>query len=254
MNAIWNWIGLALAVLVILGIALVRVGRRAPTKFIGIGAWIALVGTVLATSQKVVALIWGSIVDIRVTTSSFWPTVPPKIQSETDATASYVGGGFHNAEVSVSGLSAVARSLLIGEVITSGLVVSALAVLVIRLVKAIDGGNAFSDALAKRATATGWIVFFGGVATAVFGQVGNWRAQTELFGWQRNLGWPENMAIANPWMEGQDFHMERFFGVLSPDFSPSIELWPLVIAAALLITARMLKSGQELTADLDGLV
>ena len=255
MNANWVWLALAAAVLILAAFYLFKNGLKAPLLFLRSTALITLILTLIGAFAKTVELIWGSTTTVAINTAPFWPVNPPTFEYKTDGTASVISGGFSSALVDISGLSLGTKLTFLLSTLASAVLVVILCLFVLQIVDALRAGNAFGDALVARASLTGWVVLAAGLVASGALQIANYLSQVEFFGRERNWDWGSNNGtIDNPWLTGQDFDMEKVFGVVKPHFQLSIDIWPILIAVALLVSAKILKSGREMRTELDGLV
>lgn len=255
MQPIWSWLALAAILFVSFTFLLFKVANRSPLRFFRSTSLVVLGFTILGAVVNSISLIWGSTTTVSINTATFWPANPPTFEYKTDGTASYVSGGFSSALLELSDLSLTTRLLFLLSTLSSALVVAMLCNFVIKVSRSVEKGDTFSVALSSRAGRVGWIVLVTGLVASSALQVANYLAQVEFFGFQRSWDWgSDSGAIDNPWLAGQDFEIEKIFGVVTPQFQLSIEIWPIVIAACLLLAAKIFKSGQEMRHELEGLV
>lgn len=255
MQLVWPWLALAALITCLVAFLLFRLGNRSPLRFLRISALVVFGFTVVGAVANSISLIWGSTTSVSINTAIFWPANPPTFEYQTDGTAVFVSGGFSTAMVELSGLSLSARLAYLLSMLSSALVIAMLCNFVIKVSRSLEMGDTFTVTMATHAGRVGWVVLVAGLIASIALQIARYLSQVELFGFQRNWDWgSDNGTIDNPWLAGQEFEMEKIFGVLNPQFQLSIDIWPIVAAVGLLVSAKILKSGQEIKHELEGLV
>lgn len=204
--------------------------------------------------QTLVGYLWGTTIPVTVSTAEFWPKSPTGFDYVSNASATYVSGGFDHAIVQVAGISLIPRLVFAFATGLLTFVVVAITMFVRRLTKTIESGSSLSQALALNASITGWVVLAAGLLSSIANLVGNNLAQTELFGSQRSFGWDISHVFQNPWAQGENLNYGKVFGFLMPSPQYVVELWPVVIALALLLVSKILRRANKLELDVDGLV
>jgi hypothetical protein len=89
--------------------------------------------------------------------------------------AGIVGGGVDSATLTIEGLSWATRSLLVGSWVLQGAAVVAVALVALRLARALDAGDIFREGPAA-IMRMGLIVTCSGSAWSILGELGAWRA------------------------------------------------------------------------------
>lgn len=255
MEPIWSWLTLAAAILLLVSFYSLKVINKAPLPFLRFAAIFVIAVTLINSLISSIALLWGRTTSVAINTEIFWPANPPALDYESDGKAGYVSGGFSSAVIEVSGLSFATKMIFLLSTLATALILVMLSLFVMRIVKSIERGTTFTAALAARAGLVGWLTLISGLVASGALQTANYLSQVQLFGSHRTFDWgTTNGTLDNPWLSGQDFELGMVFGVLNPAFQLSIDIWPILIAFALLVSKRILKSGQEIRTELDGLV
>jgi hypothetical protein len=254
MSVFSGWLLAAIVLFSGISFLVIRSSAKAPMKTIRRGSLAISAVAGLFGAQSVCQFLWNKTIQVSLATGQFWPKAPAGIHFESNATAVYVSGGFEKATVEVQGVSLTPRLALAAASALLALVVIALALFVARISKTIDSGSSLSQALVRYSRLTGWIVLLAGVFSGVLDLVGNNLAQLELLGTQRSFGWEATETLTNPWLTGDMFNHDLFFGFLMPSPRYIPELWPIAIALTLLLVSKLLSRANELEHEVEGLV
>lgn len=204
---------------------------------------VVAVGTiVIAGGAALVAVL--NLADGRTTVTvpvSVVPIHQPTEDRLLGPTATIAGGGFDQVTVVADGLSSLTRLTLASAVLLWSVMAIAVAAVVIRLARTLDGGDPFALSSTALVT-TGWIVMVGGTAATWVGSLGDWLAASDLFAvnsWTSSgsdvdparLSWPEpgQLRLDLPWM-------------------------PLLAGLGLIVLAAVFRHGAQLRQDAAGLI
>ena len=254
MTFVSSWLLAIFILLVLLVVAVLRVGKRAPLRSIWFGG-VAISGLVgLLTLENLFQDIWGKSVQLKVSVVSFWPAYPSVFNGQNDATAKYAAGGFSTGNIEVNGLSIGVRLLLAGATVLAGAVVICISLLISNIAKQLDSGIPFRKAIGAKAAVAGWVVLFAGIGSSLLELIANNLGQMEVFGVHRGFGANADSTVPNPWLTGQGFDFYRVLGALMPSPQFAIELWPIFVAVGLLLTSKVLTRAEYLEKELGGLV
>lgn len=254
MSLISGWLVAAIGLLVALSYLIFKASAKAPMRPAVLGSLVVATTAVILGIQQVIQFIWGRDIQISVATAQFWPKAPMGFDFRSNATAQYVSGGFDNAKVEVSGISMGPRLAFAIAALSLVVVVVFISLLFRRVAKAVESGSTLSEALARSASFTGWVTLIAGSLSSILNLIGNNVAQTELLGSQRSFGWDQAQVFANPWVAGDEANFSGVFGVLMPSPHLIFELWPILIAIALLLVSKVLRRANMLEEEVEGLV
>ncbi len=254
MNLLSGWLVVAIGLLILISFLLVRASAKAPVKVIRRGSLVVAILSVVLCLQNVSQYIWASTIPVEVSTAPFWPKAPTEFHFESNATATYVAGGFETAGVEVAGVSLATRAIFAIAIILLTVVVVAIALFVSQVSKTIESGSSLSQALVSKASAAGWVVLVAGLSSSVLDLIGRNFVQAELFGTQRSFGFDPEQMFANPWFQGDTMNYDKVFGILMPSPQFFIDIWPVVIALSLLLVSKILNRANILEQEVDGLV
>lgn len=162
------------------------------------------------------AALWAVLNLVGERTTVTVPVSPVPLHQPTDfvpgagPVATIAAGGFDQVTVVAEGLAPLTKATLGAAVVLWSAMAVAVALVMLRLVRTLGGGDPF--ALSSAALmATGWIVMLGGTAAGWMGSLGAWLAARDLFaGWSSagdggdltRLGWPDpgQIRLDFPWM------------------------------------------------------
>ncbi|MCT9820513.1 hypothetical protein N3K63_09490 [Microbacterium sp. W1N] len=237
-----------LVVPIVLIVIFVRRARRARTtgdtspvvsltlSLAAIWAAVSLIGAAIAF---VVALAGTPTITIPV--NQYWPTVPG-LTVDSGPTASYVSGGFTQAEVTVEGLSPQTRWTWAAGQLLTGLVPVAIAGMIAVACFQLLAGRAFAPAVARLSLVTGIVVAVAGCAGELLSGIGGSMAANELL----------NVVSAHGTViPGIDDPLS-LLPTTSLDWS--LPLWPIAAGLAFAALAAIFRYGSVLQRDTQGLV
>lgn len=242
--ATW-WMGAGL-VLLLAAAALVVVAARA-SRSGGGDAAIVRTTLVIAAATAVIAAVGGVVavltalvqpqVEIAVPVREFWPTLPADTEIE-GTTATRVAGGFTVATIQAEGLSLGARVCWAVAQGLAWLVPGAVAALVAVACSRLRAGRPFAPVLARMALVVAVVVALGGTASQVLGDIAGSIASHELLQWTGMVSSAEDAADRLP----------------TPTLAVTFPFWPIGAGFGLAALATLLRRGQALQRDAEGLV
>jgi hypothetical protein len=183
-------------------------------------------------------------VSVSMPVSQFWPSLPATVKVY-GVSAHVVGGGFSTAQVDVAGLDSSARMWLAAGALAQGSMAALVGVAVIILCTGVIRQNPFRPALARGINLSAIAVMVGGlswqICTAVAG--GLVSAQVlALNGWaldSSKVHWTDIRQLIGLPVSGQEW---------------SVDLWPVWVGLALFAVSAVIRYGQRLQQETDGLI
>lgn len=208
-------------------------------------AWAGIAGLITAY-----VTLFGERVTVDVPLRPFTPHAAAGIELGSRV-ARITGGGVDHAELELSGLSAAPRILLASSTLLQTAVIVLLALIVVRLARAISAGDPFR-AGGRSLSAAAVVVGVGGVAWSVLGQLGGWLAGQDALAmnsWSASLKQVPGIEA----VPGENALAQ--YGWPSPaDFRLDLPFWPIAAAIALALVAAAFRAGVRLRRDTEGLV
>lgn len=211
--------------------------------------WIAV--TAVAALFAIGTTLFGEQVRVSVPIEPFTPVVDPRITPEP-AAASILEGGLDRATVLASGLSPAARGLLAGGTTINAAMSIAVAAIALRLARSLRDHDPFRLASQALLNAGAFLVV-GGLLAALLTGLGEWLASQELFavyGFGVNA-MPEadlpSGVLPQTWLTQHGWPAPAMMNVTLP-------FWPLAAGLGLALVAAMMRAGEQLRRDTEGLV
>lgn len=228
------------AALVIVAARARRAGRGDVTSA-GITLAVAVVSAAIAVIGGIVAATATLLqpeVAITIPVREFWPPLPEGTEIE-GATAMRAGGGFTSATIVASGLSLGARvRWAIGQAL-AWFVPGAVAALVAMACLQLRRGRPFAPVLARLTMVVAVVVAVGGTAAQVLGDVAGSMASHELLAWT-GAQWTGDVGPETL--------------LPSPTLLIELPFWPIGAGLGLAALAAVLRQGDRLARDTEGLV
>lgn len=242
-------IGLVLlALLVAILVSLVRVVRAEPGGFGGrwvvdLARRLSLLAAVILGGLgilRAVSSLAGDSVEITMPVRTpYWPQ--PGVTNLIGPTARVTDGGFDSADVTVAGLSATARALWGAGLALQAVVVVTVCLLISASCQNLLRGNAFVPLIARMAGVAALVVLFGGLAAQVLQGIAGVMASSQVL---TVTGWTAPTVDASAPETNWPF----------PAHFPPISWWPMGIAILLGAFAALIRYGERLQRDVEGLV
>ena len=237
--------GAVLLAVLLAGASLVAVvavrGRGDDGATVRVAQVVAIVWTAIAVVGGVVAIIAALAspqVAITIPVEEHWPQLPAGA-SVDGTTATRVGGGFTSATVVAEGLGVATRVCwAIGQGL-AWLVPGAVAALIAVTCAHLRQGRPFAPVIARMTATTAAVVLVGGIGMQVLGDIAGSMASHELLAWT-----------------GAQWEGDGDPATLLPAATLAIELpfWPIGAGLGLAALAAVLRQGDRLVRDTEGLV
>lgn len=248
-----NWLGL-LIFFALLGavtaIAVLRRGRRpSDSGVVGVGitrvvaalyALGAAIGTVFVVFQDLL----NESVSVSMPVSQFWPSLPSTVRVY-GVSAHIVGGGFSTAQVDVTGLDGAARIWLAAGALAQGSMATLVGVAVIILCTGVIWQNPFRPALTRGINLGAIAVMVGGLGWQVCTAVAGGLVSTQVLGAN---GWAFDESKVH-WTD-----IRQVIGFPESGHQWSVDLWPVWVGLALFAVSAVIRYGQRLQKETDGLI
>ena len=239
--------GATVLLVLLLAVGLVLAGLRARRDgsagpLVTAALVVAVVSATLAAIGGTVAVLAGMLepqVSIVVPVREFWPQLPAGAVFD-GASATRVGGGFTSATLLVDGLSAGARACWAIAQGLSWFVPGTVALLVAVGCRQLRAGRAFAPVLARLTMLTAVVVLVGGLAAQVLGDIADSMAAAEVLDWT---------SAALPAFDGDPHTL-----IPASTFGIEVPMWPIGAGLALAALAALLRVGDRLERDAEGLV
>ncbi|MFT3875470.1 MAG: hypothetical protein QM708_03425 [Propioniciclava sp.] len=252
-------IGLSVLLLVIvvplalLGLFVRAINTGSPRlpKIAIVVCWLSIAATAITALLVIATTLFAETVRITVPVQPFMPALDPGIEFST-TTATVTGGGLDRATVDAKGLPMSTRGLLAAHEIVYAATAVAIAVMVLRVARSVRDGDPFrvTSRVVLRAAV---IIVVGGLLAGVLGQIGDWRASNDLFfvsGW----GGSVDMFGDPPPDLPHEQILARHGFVPPAELSLTVEFWPLAAGLGLALVAAILRTGEQLRHDTEGLI
>lgn len=250
-----EWVSLVLVVLVLGTVALILFARRNNTHPSGIPgfraaavtrliAWVVGGASVLGAFSAVGAVFTGGPVTVQLPVREFWPALPETVDMQTPL-AVVQGGGFTQANVSVSGLDSAAGLWLAGAAVAQAAVAVVAALVVARLCTALMKGSFFAPQLVRGIRQVAAVVLVGGLGWQLCQNVGGALAGQQVLG---ATAW----GMGGESIVWTDIH--NIIGLPSVTNEWQLNLWPIGVALALLVLAELFRHGSRVQKDAAGLI
>lgn len=237
------WMLTAIALLlgaIAVAVAAARATRRgSDSAVVTTALTLAVITAVIAAVGGVVALLSSLLapsVPISIPVQDYWPVLPAGAEIQGPS-ATRVDGGFRTAEIVAAGLSMGARVCWGISQAVAWLVPGTVATLVAITCAQLRAGRPFAPVLARLTMFVAGAVALGGTCAQVLGDTAGSMAAQELLA---VTGWtsPEDLSALLP----------------QPALLITFPFWPIGAGLALAALATLLRRGQALQRDTEGLV
>lgn len=250
-----EWVSLVLVLLVLGTVALILFARRNNTHPSGIPGFrtarvtwfIALVvggASVLGAFTSVGAVFSGSAVTVRLPVRQFWPALPEAVDMQTPL-AVVQGGGFTQADLSVSGLDMEAGLWLAGAAVAQAAVAVVVALVIARMCTALMRGSFFAPQLVSGIRQVAVVVLVGGLGWQLCQNVGGALAARQILG---ATAW----TLSGENVVWTDIH--NIIGLPAVTNEWQLNLWPVGVSLALVVLAELFRHGSKVQKDAAGLI
>ncbi len=214
------------------------------------GAWGVAALWLAGSAREIFRVLFSASVSVQIGVSPFWPVLPNEV-SATPGTAQVETGvfddGFTQANIHLSGLSGETRGLIALENIAGALSVLILCLLVGRLAGGIVRGRVFDSVRGKDLVIAGAIFFGSGLTEMIANAFRQMAILDEAA--PRQFSWDTTSWTASP----TEAHTQ-VFGVVAWAWSPSAPTWPFIAAAVAFIAAMVMRRGNQLETETEGLI
>jgi hypothetical protein len=248
-----NWLGL-LIFFALLGtltaIAVLRRGHRpldsgvASAGITRVVAALYTLGAAIGTVVVVFQDFLSESVSVLMPVSQFWPSLPATVQVH-GVSAHVVGGGFSTAQVDVTGLDGAARIWLAAGALAQGSMAALVGVAVVILCTGVIRQNPFRPALTRGINLSAIAVMAGGLGWQICTAVAGGLVSTQVLAAN---GWELHESKAN-WT---DIH--QLIGLPENGQQWSVDLWPVWVGLSLFAVSAVIRYGQRLQKETDGLI
>ena len=221
-------------------------GRIPLAKVTTVVALVLGVGAAVVTVLSLIDPLLNDRTTVAIPLTPFQPHPAPGITLH-GMTATIVGGGVDRATLTLTGLSVLAKLLVVSSWVLQGATWVAVCFVVLRLARSLDQGDIFRNG-AQALTRVAGIVTVSGLLAAVLADLGAWRAGSEAL--EHHGGGAEGTIIAL-----DPFDNLAQYGWPDP-YGPLINLpfWPLIAGLGLALIAAAFRAGHTLRQDTQGLV
>jgi hypothetical protein len=200
----------------------------------------AAIGTVFVVFQDFLE----ESVSVSMPVSQFWPSLPATVKID-GVLAHVVGGGFSTAQVDVAGLDGAARIWLAAGAVAQGSMATLVGVAVIILCTGVIRQNPFRPALTRGINLSAIAVIVGGLG---------WQVCTAVAGGLVSA----QVLAANSWeLDESKVHwsdIRQVIGLPESGQQWSVDLWPVWVGLALFAVSAVIRYGERLQKETDGLI
>lgn len=214
------------------------------------GAWVVAGISALSFARDIYHALFSASVPVHIEVSPFWPVLPREVSAElgsarVDTLA--VNDGFTQANIHVTGLSAVTRGLIALDSFAQLVAVVVLCLLIARLASGVIRGRVF-DVVRGRDLVLAGSIF---VASGISALFANGFSQMAILSEAR----PRQFSFDTmTWtVTATDAHTQ-VFGIVAWSWSLSAPVWTFVAAAVAFIAAMVMRRGNQLEVENEGLI
>lgn len=247
--------GLFLALVVAL-VALIVNGRspeqrvRLLSRIVQWGALGTGVAYLVSVSRDIYRALFNVAVPAHIEVSPFWPTTPHQVSVASrpaHVDASQLGDGFASANVHLTGLSATTRGLIALDYFAQLLAVVALCLVIARVARGIANGTLFESLRARDLVVSGTVFAVSGFVALI----ANGLSQAGIM----NEAAPRQVELSDPtWTASATESAWQVFGVLHWSWSASAPTWTFAAAAVAFVAAMVVRRGNQLESENEGLI
>ena len=257
---------MALWFLVVIGAALVllvgaiaytarvsRPGGRAPSstvpRLVRIGALIGAVVTVVLGLVTLVTLAIGGPVTVTMPVRGFLPMISPELREVSGPEATITGGpGFTEGTFTVEGLDLAARLWLAGGTLVNTVVTVTILLLITRLARQALEAAPFAQSTSALLVRGGAVLAIGGLVWQLCFAVGGLLASNQAL-FVTGFSTDDPDVLERNELLGLDPS-----GLPSAGGDITIDFWPVGIGLVLIVLGALLRHGERLQRDTEGLV
>jgi hypothetical protein len=246
-----------LGIALVVGALAVAVRDRTPEQRVRLLArvvywavWGSAALVTFVSGKEIARSLWSASVPVSIEVSPFWPVTPPEVSATpgpavVDVTGT--GDGFSSATVHLIGLSGGTRALLALDQAAVLIAVVALCVLVARLARGVLQGSVFGVVKAREFVIAGGVF----VVTAMTALIANALAHSAIL----TEAMPRQISFDTRHWTGTaiDGHSD-VFGVVSWSWSLDAPTWIWVAAALSFVIGLVIRRGNQLEVDTEGLI
>lgn len=191
-----------------------------------------------------------SSVAVQIEVSPFWPSLPPGAKVATRSAivdAGALGDGFTTANVHLTGLSVMTRSLIASDYFAQMLAVVTLCLLITRIARGIAEGELFDSIRARELVIAGTVFAITGLTALV----ANGFAQMGIM----NEAAPRQIQLDDVvWSATANETAWQVFGILRWSWSVNAPIWTFVAAVIAFVASMVVRRGNQLESENEGLI